>query len=187
MSAGTATSAISTSGWPKLTATLRGRPRTAAASHRTSRARRAARRAPERTRATPLRSSAAAVREALAKRSAARVDSHLASGLRVDEPQVADVRQLLLARVADLDGEDVVAAHQLQQRLPPVERPAEVGDDHDDTALPRDRCGTRDRLPERRRPDLRLLRLALQRLEQAEQSGAALVRRQRRRASSRRT
>ena len=36
--------------------------------------------------------------------------------LRVDEPEVADVRQLLLARVADLDRDDVVARRELEQR-----------------------------------------------------------------------
>ena len=59
-SAGTATSAISTRGWPKLTGALRETPRTAAASRRTSRGPRAGRASAERTRATPLRSSSAA-------------------------------------------------------------------------------------------------------------------------------
>jgi hypothetical protein len=60
-----------------------------------------------------------------------RVDPNFAAGLRVDEPELADIGKLLLARIADLDGEDVVAAHHLEQRLPPVERAAEVGDDDD--------------------------------------------------------
>ena len=47
--------------------------------------------------------------EPLAQRGAARVDAHLPARLGVDEPQLSDVGQLLLARVADLDGEDVVA------------------------------------------------------------------------------
>ena len=43
----------------------------------------------------------------------------------------------LLARVADLDREHVVAAGELEQRRAPVARAAEVGDDDDERALPR--------------------------------------------------
>ncbi len=42
-------------------------------------------------------------REALAQPAVARVDAELASGLGVDEAQLADIGELLLARVADLD------------------------------------------------------------------------------------
>ena len=54
-----------------------------------------------------------------------------AAGLGVDEPEVADVGQLLLARVADLDRDHVVPAGELEQRAAPVARAAEVGDDDD--------------------------------------------------------
>src|SRR5436305_352543 len=64
------------------------------------------------------------------------VDADLAAGLRIDEPHLADIGQLLLTRVADLDGEHLVAREQLQQRPPPVEWATEVGDDDDDAALP---------------------------------------------------
>ena len=54
--------------------------------------------------------------EPLAHARVARVDLQLLPRLRVDEPDRADVRQLLLARVADLDGDDVVAGGEPQQR-----------------------------------------------------------------------
>src|SRR5204862_786832 len=73
--------------------------------------------------------------EALAQRAAARVDANLASGLRIDEPEVAQVGQLLLARIADLDREYLVSAHHLEAGLAPVERAAEVRAADDDSAL----------------------------------------------------
>ena len=81
------------------------------------------------------------------------VDAELPAGLRVDEPELAGVRQLLLARVADLDGEDVVPAGELEHRPAPVERAAEVGDDDDERPLAGDRPGPGQRLAERRRAD----------------------------------
>src|SRR5206468_3867743 len=119
--------------------------------------------------------------EALAEGSAARVDPDLPARLRVDEPQLADVGKLLLARVADLDRQYLVPAHQLEQRLAPVEWPTEVGHDHDDPALPRDRAGAVQRLSQRRDAYVLLFRLALQRGEQPDQSRASLRRGQRRR------
>ena len=74
--------------------------------------------------------------EALAQARAARVDAELAAGLRVDEPAARPRRQLLLARVADLDRDDVVAGGELDQRRTPVARPAEVRDDGDERTLP---------------------------------------------------
>ena len=47
-------------------------------------------------------------REALPEPAAARVDPQLAARLGIDQPEVADVRELLLARVANLDGDDAV-------------------------------------------------------------------------------
>ena len=59
----------------------------------------------EQRRASRVRSAAAASAKRCAQPRAARVDAELAAGLGVDEPELADVRQLLLARVADLDGD----------------------------------------------------------------------------------
>jgi len=71
-------------------------------------------------------------REPLPQLAAPRVDAQLASGLRIDEPQEPDVGELLLARVADLDGDDVVPSGEVEQRAPPVPRATEVRDDHDE-------------------------------------------------------
>ena len=144
-----------------------GRRRACAASPRTSRARRADADRRE------LRAHLGALGrrrggEALAQAAVARVDAELAAGLRIDEPELADVRQLLLARVADLDRDHVVTAGELEQRPAPVARPAEVGDDDDERALARERA-RRARAPRRarsRRARVRL-RLAAECREQA--------------------
>ena len=47
-------------------------------------------------------------REACAQPLVARIDAELAARFRVDEPELAQARKLLLARVANLDGEYVV-------------------------------------------------------------------------------
>ena len=80
---------------------------------------------------------------------AARVDAQLAPCLRIDEPELPRVRELVLARVADLDGDDVVPARELEQRPAPVARPAEVGDDDHERPLPCERAGPLDRRAER--------------------------------------
>jgi hypothetical protein len=64
--------------------------------------------------------------EALAQLRARSVDAELPTGLGVDEAELAHVRQRLLAWVADLDGEHVMAACELEQRQAPVARPAKV-------------------------------------------------------------
>ena len=69
--------------------------------------------------------------EPLPQLPAAGVDPQLPAGLRVDEPEVADIRQLLLPLIADLDRDDVVARREVEQPGPPVAGAAEVGDDHD--------------------------------------------------------
>ncbi len=69
--------------------------------------------------------------EPLAKPPAARVHAELPPGLGIDEIEQADVRQLLLTRVPDLDGDDVVVARELEQRPSPVAPASEVGHDHD--------------------------------------------------------
>ena len=135
----------------------RGARRAAAASRRRSRATTWSAPASASSRASSARSSAAA---AAAKRSRslrpAGVHAELAAGLGVDEPEVADVGQLLLARVADLDGDTSWRAATRQQRLAPVARPAEVGDDDDRArAGARPRCDASSAAPERGRADAR--------------------------------
>ena len=49
-------------------------------------------------------------RESLAQAPIAGVDAQLPAGLRIDEPQLADVGELLLARVAHLDRQHGVPA-----------------------------------------------------------------------------
>ena len=46
-----------------------------------------------------------------------------AAGLGVHEPEQPDVRELLLARVANLDRDDVVVPGELEQRAPPTRGP----------------------------------------------------------------
>jgi hypothetical protein len=69
--------------------------------------------------------------ESLTQAGAAGVDPKLLPCLRIDKPEVADFGKLLLAWVADLDREHVVTPGEREKRPPPVERPAEVGDDGD--------------------------------------------------------
>src|SRR4051794_21005590 len=54
------------------------------------------------------------------------VPLQLPAGLGIDEPQLTELRQLLLARIANLDRHDVMAAAEHEQRTPPVARAAEV-------------------------------------------------------------
>ena len=84
--------------------------------------------------------------EPLAQLAVARVDAQLPSALGIDEPQLADVGELLLARIAHLDREHGVPAGEAQERRPPVERPAKVGDDDDQRALARDAVGQLERV-----------------------------------------
>ena len=73
----------------------------------------------------------------------------------IDEPQLAELRELLLAGVADLDRHHVMAAAEHEQRPAPVARAAEVGDHDDVRALPRQRADAPERLADRgRRPPL---------------------------------
>ena len=82
---------------------------------------------------------------------AAGIDPELPPRLGIDEPELAHVRQLLLARVADLDRDDVVPAGEREERPAPVERAAKVGDEHDERALAAERADAVDRLAERAR------------------------------------
>ena len=118
------------------------------------------------------------VREALPQPPLGRVDVELAPRLRVDEPDVADVRQLLLARVPDLDRDDRVPGGEPEQRRPPVARAAEVGDDHGERALPRDPGDLREGGADRGPPDPLGLRLAPDGEQDAEQADPPLPRTQ---------
>ena len=57
-----------------------------------------------------------------------------------------------------------------EERRAPIERPAEVGHDRHDAALPGDGTGAGERSAERRRTDRWPLGLAAERAEQAEQA-----------------
>src|SRR4029077_1251301 len=63
------------------------------------------------------------------------VNPQSAPGLGADEPQLARVRELLLARVADLDADHLVPTGDLEQRAAPVTVAAEVRDDDDERTL----------------------------------------------------
>ena len=69
---------------------------------------------------------------------ARRVDLQLPPRLRIDEEQLAEVGQLLLSRVPDLHGHDLVATAEAQERPVPVAGAAEVGDDDDVRLLARE-------------------------------------------------
>ena len=113
--------------------------------------------------------------EALAQPPAPGVDAQLPAGLGVDEVEKADVRELLLARVANLDGDDVVLAGELKQRPAPVARPSEVGDDHDERALARERAGAAERVAEGGPAPALPLGLATQRGQQPDEADTALA------------
>ena len=106
----------------------------------------------------------------------------LPARLRIDEEQLAERGQLLLARVADLDGDDLVATAEGQERPAPVAGAAEVGDDDDVGLLPCEVADALQCLSDRRRAGARgaarRLVLLAQREEQAEQTCPSLPRRQ---------
>ena len=117
--------------------------------------------------------------EALAQLARAGVGLDLATGLGVDEGEHAHGRELELARVADLDGEHGVAGAQRAQRVEPILRPAEVGDEDDEAAVAGHAAGAAQRRAQRGVAAALGRRLLAQGDEQAEQAGAALTRRQR--------
>ena len=172
-------------GHSKLIAGLPSRPcrgsrRACAASRRRSRARRGGRRRARARAASSCRSAAAAAAKRSRSLRLRRVDAQLAARLRVDEPEVADVGQLLLARVADLDRERPRGAPASSSSArAPVARPAEVGD-HDDERARREPARRRGAAPRRatsRRPRRRSgSRRSAQ--QHAEQARSALPRRQ---------
>ena len=104
--------------------------------------------------------------EAFAQATVARVHPELAPCLRIDETQLADVGQLLLARIANLDGEHCVTPGEPQQRWPPVERTAEVRDDDDERTLARDLVGELERVAQRAGAGRRQIAQQMQRVEQ---------------------
>ena len=75
------------------------------------------------------------LREPRPKACIAGVDAEPRPCLRIGEPHLTDVDELLLARIADLDREHVVARGEVDELLLPVARAAEVGDDGDERAL----------------------------------------------------
>src|SRR5581483_9932741 len=66
--------------------------------------------------------------EALAQVAVAGVDAQLPPRLRIDDAQLADVGELLLARIANLDREHGVPGGEPEERRTPLERTAEVRD-----------------------------------------------------------
>src|SRR5206468_6270895 len=121
--------------------------------------------------------------EALAQAGASRVDAKLPAGLRVDEPEWTDVRKLLLARIADLDGDHVVPRGKREQRTMPVVRPSEVGDEDDERSLSGKRRRACDAVGERRRLPLTAWFL-VKGGEEPEQAHPSLARGQRLRIGS---
>ncbi len=75
------------------------------------------------------------LRKALPQPAVARVDANPVAALRVCEPHLADVLEHAFTRVADLDGEDVVPAGEVEEPVLPVERASEVGDQGDEGPL----------------------------------------------------
>ena len=112
--------------------------------------------------------------EALPELAAAGVDAQLPSRLGIDEPEVADVGQLLLPRVTDLHGDDVVARRELEQPRPPVARAAEVGHDDDHCPPPGQTPDPAQSGAERGRAGRLEVRLAPQREQEREQAAVPL-------------
>ena len=118
--------------------------------------------------------------ESLAEAAAARVDAELPPGLRIDEVEEADVRQLLLAWVPDLDGDDVMVPGELEQRL--AASPADRGSPRRRrraSAAGRARPRGQSALGERARAGPVRRRLAPQSREQPDEPDATLPRRNR--------
>ncbi len=117
-------------------------------------------------------------RKAAAQPGAARVDAQLPSGLGIDEPESAGIRQLLLARVADLDRDHVVATRELEQRPAPVARATEIRHEQDHRALSRERARAAKRRTQGGRADaVGRLGLCPQGRQEAEETVATLRRR----------
>ena len=63
-----------------------------------------------------------------------RVDEQLLAGLRILDDQKAQVRQLHFQRIVEADGDDIMAARKLCERLCPTGRADEIGDDENERA-----------------------------------------------------
>ena len=63
------------------------------------------------------------------------VHAHLVAGVRIDEHQLARILERLLARIAHLDHQHVMAGGESCQRHRPVARTAQVAHDHEQRAL----------------------------------------------------
>jgi hypothetical protein len=107
------------------------------------------------------------------------VHAQLAARLGVDEAKLADVRELLLARVADLDRKHGVPSGKPKQRRAPVGRATKVGDENDECALAHDAVGQFERLAQ---PACAARRKRAEQLERVQQRAAPLPRRLDRRA-----
>src|SRR5207249_4197218 len=118
-------------------------------------------------------------RKAAPQSFAPRVRAHLSPGLRVDEPEDTGVRQLLLAWIPDLDRDDVVSSRELEERTPPVERPAKVADHDHDRALACERSGPSERLTQRGPADPTLFPFPAQGAQEPDEAYPSLLRRQR--------
>jgi hypothetical protein len=113
------------------------------------------------------------VGEPLAEPPRRRVDADLPARLRVDERQLADVGQLRLARIGDLDREDVVAGREGCEMPSPVARPASVGNEDDEAAALRGRVRESQRPGGGRLADARLDGFDATGQKQAQGSGPA--------------
>jgi hypothetical protein len=91
--------------------------------------------------------------ESLAELPRRRVYADLAARLPVNERQLANVGQVVLAAIADLDCEDVVVGRHGRQRRPPVAGTTEVRDDDDHATARRGAGGKSERRGGRLRPD----------------------------------
>ena len=63
-----------------------------------------------------------------------RVDEQLLAGLRILDDQKAQVRQLHFQRIVESDGDDIMPARKLCERLRPAGRADEIGDDENERA-----------------------------------------------------
>jgi len=124
--------------------------------------------------------------EAMPELCIARVDPQLAPVFRVDQPELTKIGKRLLARVADLDCDDIVSSSEPEERDAPIFGAAEVGDHQHERPLPCSSACPGERLTQRCAADwqARFVEPFLaQRAEQPEQPCPALSRRCRPRLS----
>src|SRR6266404_4217074 len=105
-------------------------------------------------------------RETLPQAPVSCVHAQLTARFRVDQAKLTDIGKLLLAWIANLDGQHGMAAGEPQQRRPPVERPAKVRDDNDERALARDLVRELECVAQRTGAGRREITQQMQRVEQ---------------------